>query len=159
MLPILGLLAGCELRPLYGGPAGSELAEKLAAIEVEVPHSRAGLALAEALRREFGASGLATEPRYLLKVQLERQRKALLVQLDDSITRYELLLTAKYDLVDRVADRVLLRSVIRQASSFNVVRQPFADFMAERDAEARATAELARALRTRLALFLAGHPS
>lgn len=153
---LLTSVGGCTLRPLYGGPAGEETARDLAAITVDVPKSRLGAVLRDALIRELGASGLAAEARYALRLQLERQRNALLVQLDDSITRYELILTARYDLVDLTEDRVLLRTASQRVASFNVVRQPYADFAAERDAEERAAIELARAVRNRLALFFAG---
>lgn len=156
LAPLL-LLAGCGLQPLYGGAAGERVREALASLTVEAPRTRIGAALREALERELEAAGPpAPSARYLLKLAIERQREALLVQLDDSITRYELTLTARYDLVDLGQDRVLLRTAAQRSASFNVVQQPYADTMAERDAEERAARELARAVRNRLALFFAG---
>lgn len=154
------LLAGCGLTPLYGGATGERVRAQLTTVAIEAPRSRLGAALQQALQREIEAAGPpAAAPRYLVKVTLERRRDALLVQLDDSITRYELTLTARYDLYDLSQDRVLLRTAAQRSASFNVVQQPYADAIAERDAEERATRELARAIRNRLALFFAGEES
>lgn len=157
--PVLlaGTLTGCGLRPLYGGAEGERIGQALAGISVETPRTRIGAALAEALERELRTGGpTETARRYLLRIALDRRREALLVQLDDSITRFELTLTARYDLVDTSDDRVLLRTSAQRLASFNVVQEPYADFVAERDAEVRAARELARAMRNRLALFFAG---
>lgn len=156
--PVLaaGTLAGCGLQPLYGGVGGDRIRRALAGISLETPRTRIGATLAEALERELRTDGAPAPSRYLLRIELERRRDALLVQLDDSITRFELTLTARYDLVDTTEDRILLRTSAQRVASFNVVQEPYADFVAERDAEDRAARELARAMRNRLALFFAG---
>lgn len=155
ILCLLVLLSACGFRPLYGGAEGEATGQALSAVAIETPKTRIGWELRDWLWRELTPEAQAVEPRYRLVVQLERQRDALLVQLDDSITRYELAISARYDLVDIAQNRVVLRSAARRVASFNVVRAPFADLAAERDAEARAAAELARAIRNRLALFFA----
>jgi LPS-assembly lipoprotein len=160
VLASMSLLAGCGLTPLYGGATGERVRAELATVAIDAPRSRLGAALREALLREIEAAGPpAATPRYLVKLTIERRRDALLVQLDDSITRYELTLTARYDLLDVNQDRVLLRTAAQRSASFNVVQQPYADAIAERDAEERAARELARAIRNRLALFFAGDGS
>jgi len=146
-------LAGCGLRPLYAPEAGgAEVARRLAAVRIEVPKTRLGWTFADLLRRELGFAGSAGT-RYRLTVELERRRNVLAVQLDDSVTRYELTLIARFRLFDLEEGRELLRSEDRRVAGYGVLRQPYATLAAEQDAERRAAAALARAIRNRLALF------
>lgn len=146
-------LAGCGLRPLYG-PArdGATVAGELAAVRIETPKTPLGWTLADRLARELGVAGAAAA-RYRLVVELERRRNVLAVQLDDSVTRYELTLIARFRLVELESGHELLRSEDRRVAGYGVLRQPYATLAAERDAERRAAAALARAIRNRLALF------
>jgi len=148
-------LAGCELRPLYGGAEGGQMAAELAAIAIDTPKTRVGWLLRDRLIDELGADGTA-DPRYRLSIRLSKRREALAIQLDDSVTRYELALIARFSLEDIAARRPLYRGRVRRVASYNVVRSPFATLVAEQDAERRAAAELAYAIRTRLALFFRG---
>lgn len=149
----LPALAGCGLRPLYGEAAdGGAVADELAAVRVETPKTPLGWTLADLLARELGFAGAAAA-RYRLVVELERRRNVLAVQLDDSVTRYELTLIARFRLFELDGGRELLRSEDRRVAGYGVLRQPYATLAAERDAERRAAAALARAIRNRLALF------
>ncbi len=152
-LPLL--LSACNLRPLYGGAAGAELDARLAAIAIETPKTRTGWLLREQLERDLRASGRREEPRYLLRVRLERRQRPLAIQLDDSTTRFDLTLAAFFTLLDRADGKPVYRSSVRRIASYNVVDAPFATLIAEQDAERRAAVEISRAIRTRLALFFA----
>ncbi len=152
-LPLL--LAACGLRPLYDGAAGGQLARELAAIAVETPETRLGWLLGERLRAELAPRGSAPT-RYRLTVALQSRKQPLAIQLDDSITRFELALSARYVLRDVRGQEVLHQGVLRRVASFNVVVSPFATLVAEQDAQRRAAAELAQAIRTQLALYFRG---
>lgn len=148
--------AGCALAPLHGGETGSRVNSELAAIAVDVPRNRLGQILAGELRRELDPAGLAALPRYSLVVRLDREKSPLAVQLDDVTTRFDLTLAGRFDLVRKSDGHVLYRSAVRRVASYNVVRAPYATLVAEQDAERRAAKELAREIRTRLAVHLAG---
>ncbi len=151
-LPLL--LGACGFRPLYGG-AGEEVARELAAIAVETPETRLGWLFGERLRAELAPGGPAPA-RYRLSVELRSRKQPLAIQLDDSITRFELALSARYVLRDASGQEVLHQGTLRRVASFNVVVSPFATLVAEQDAERRAAAELAQAIRTQLALYFRG---
>lgn len=91
-LPLL--LGACGFRPLYGGSDGVEVATDLAAIEVTAPRTRLGRILENQLIDDLNPAGLSVPKRYWLDVRLERTKKALAIQLDDRITRYDLTLAA-----------------------------------------------------------------
>jgi LPS-assembly lipoprotein len=100
LAPGLTLLAGCGFRPLYAGPGGEAVAEELAAIEVQAPLTRLGSFLQNQLIDDLNPAGLSTAKRYRLDVRLRRSRQALAIQLDDTITRYDLTLAAFFTLRD-----------------------------------------------------------
>ncbi len=148
--------SGCALAPLHGGATGARVNAELAAIAVDAPRNRLGQILAGELRRELDPAGLDQPPRYALVVRLDREKSPLAVQLDDVTTRFDLTLAARFDLVRKTDGQVLYRSAVRRVASYNVVRAPYATLAAEQDAERRAAKELAREIRTRLAVHLAG---
>ena len=94
------LVSGCGFRPLYGGPEGAAVAEELAAIEVEAPLTRLGRILQNQLIDDLNPAGLTVAKRYRLDLRLRQSRRALAIQLDDTVTRYDLTLAAFFTLRD-----------------------------------------------------------
>ncbi|MCS6779472.1 MAG: LPS assembly lipoprotein LptE [Geminicoccaceae bacterium] len=154
----LAWLPACTLRPLHAGAGGERQEEALAAIEIDAPRTRLGQILAEALRRELDPVGPPRPARYLLMLRVDRDKSPLLVQLDDVTTRFDLRVASRFDLVRKADREVVLRGAARRVASYNVVRAPYATLVAEQDAERRAAEELAREIRTRLAVHFANGP-
>lgn len=182
-------LAACGFRPLYGGDRGDVAAADLAAIEVAAPLNRLGRILENQLIDDLNPAGLAVAKRYRLDVSLERNQKSLAIQLDDTVTRFDLTLAAFFSLrpitdaapvissVDQPADAVaaadvtdttsaddprpppLYRSAVRRVATYNVIREPYATLVAEQDAERRAAVEVSREIRTLLTLFFETNPA
>jgi LPS-assembly lipoprotein len=98
-------------------------------------------------------------PRYVLDVRLSSRASALGIQLDNTITRYNLTLTATFQLRGKAADDVVLASQVRRVASYNVSREPYADLVAAQDAERRAAQEVATDIRTLLAVEFARTPA
>ena len=104
--PGLLLLGACGFRPLYAGSgAGSEagaegkmVAAELAAIQVEAPLTRLGRILQNQLIDDLDPAGLSIPHRYRLDLDLRQSRRALAIQLDDTITRFDLTLAAFFTL-------------------------------------------------------------
>jgi hypothetical protein len=96
--PSIALLGGCGFRPLYAGPQGEAVSEELASIEVRAPQTRLGRILQNRLIDDLNPAGLLVAKRYRLELALEQSRQALAIQLDDSITRYDLTLAAFFSL-------------------------------------------------------------
>lgn len=157
----------CGFRPLYGGAPGGEVAAELASIEVVTPDTRVGQLLKNRLLDDLNPSGMTVASRYRLTLELRRTETALAIQLDETITRFDLTLAAFFVLTSLEADGVspasagadgdaasgpAYRSALRRVASYNVVSDPFATLMAEQDAERRAATELSRGIRTLLTL-------
>lgn len=151
----LAALAGCGFRPLLGQGDDPEVRRQLAAIEIAGLGGRLGQLVRVALRDELNPSALDVPTRYTLLVRLNRQSRALGIQLDNTITRYNLTLTAAFQLLAREQNEVLYSSTVRRIASYNVRRAPYATLVAELDAERRAAQELGNNIRTLLAVHFA----
>jgi LPS-assembly lipoprotein len=177
-----GSLAACGFRPLYSGARGEAAAADLAAIEVRAPLNRLGRILENQLTNDLNPAGLTVPKRYRLDVTLERNKRALAIQLDDTTTRFDLTLVAFFTLRpldggeasgpaaatadaaaetesgiegngdDAASPPPLYRSGVRRVASYNVINEPFATLVAEQDADRRAAVEVSRAIRTLLTL-------
>ena len=151
-LPALG---ACGLRPIHGGALGQQVNPELAAIEVNEIGGRMGQTFRNYLIDELNPSGQTVPPAYDLEVRLQRELNALAIQLNDTITRYNLIVAARFTLKRRSDGQALYDSALRRVASYNVRSEPFATMVAEQDAERRASREVARAIRTVLALYMA----
>lgn len=150
-LPALG---ACGLRPVYGPQAQAEVVPELAAIEVAPQGGALGVAFRNALIDELNPSGVTVPPAYKLEVELLVAQADLMIQLNDTATRSNLILGAVFTLQRKADGQPLYSSATRRVASYNVRSDPFATLVAEQDAERRAAREVARQIRTMLALFL-----
>lgn len=135
---------------------GPEVSERLAAVEITGLNGRLGQLVRRALLDELNPSALDVPSRYLLAVRLRRSSNALAIQLDNTITRYNLTLTARFQLLDQEQRTPLYTSTVRRIASYNVRRAAFATLVAEQDAERRAAREIGNNIRTLLAVYFAG---
>ena len=155
LLASFGLLAGCGLRPMLQPSPDAEVREQLAAITIPRLGGRLGQIVRNALIEELNPTALDVPRRYALEVRLNRRANALGIQLDNTITRYNLTLTARFQLVDPDARAILYSSTVRRVASYNVRRAPYSTLVAEIDAERRAAQEIGTDIRTLLAVHFA----
>ena len=161
LLGLAGGVGACNFRPLYLAPGADNTATQsdLAAIEIQGLGGRLGYLLRNALLDELNPASLEIPPRYVLDVSLSSRADPLGIQLDSTITRYNLALFAVFQLRDKTTSNVLVSSAVQRISSYNVSRQPFADLTAAHTAERRAAQEVATEIRTLLAVEFARMPA
>ena len=157
---LLGLAAGlgaCNFRPLYLAQGGDDVAvrSELAAIEIRGLQGRLGYLLRDALLDELNPATADVPPRYVLNVRVSSRARAFGIQLDNTITRYNVALTARFQLREKAANEVLVASTVRRIASYNVSREPYADLTASHTAERRAAQAVATDVRTLLAVHFA----
>lgn len=145
-------LSACGFRPLLQRVDGDNVRAKLAAVEVTGIGGRLGQQLRTALEDNLDPTSAGTPRRYELDIKLTNTNSALAIQLDNTITRTNLTLTAGFVLRDRENQEIVYRSTVQRVASFNVRRAPFATLTARQDAERRAAKEIADDIRTLLAL-------
>jgi LPS-assembly lipoprotein len=155
------VLGACNFRPLYlvQSTTAAPVQAELAAIEIQGLAGRLGFLVRNALLDELNPATAAVPPRYTLFVQLYSRADALGIQLDNTVTRYNLLLSAAFQLRSKERNDLLYASQVQRVASFNVSREPYADLIASQEAERRAAQEVATDIRTLLAVQFARTPA
>jgi LPS-assembly lipoprotein len=158
-----GLLAGCQVRPLYGEASGTK--ERLAAVSI----SNAGDRITQEVRNQliFLVSGGAGEPataQYNVKLSVSSSATSTEVENYDLTTRTNSHYNGPYPgrvvmngnyVLTRISDGQILRSARRSVTAqVDLPQQEFAKIRAIRDAENRAARELAEIIRTDIAATL-----
>lgn len=162
---LAALTAGC-FQPMYaersnGSPA---LREKLAGIEVPplvgVPNAsreaRLGVEIRNALMFKLYGSATGLPPTHRLVLKLTTTRSSLIVDTNTALPQIENYgIDATYTLRDIASDKVVLSGSTFSRVSYDIPGQTqrFARSRAFRDAEDRASQEIADNIQTRLASF------
>jgi LPS-assembly lipoprotein len=152
-------LGGCGFRPLLKQPAATDADQsvqtELAAIEVEPARGQLGQQLRNDLLDQLNPGSLQVPSRYRLTVQNLVTTNALAIQLDATITRFNLRLQSRFQLRDKQSGQLVYASTVGRTASYNVVRQPYAVLVAEEDAQRRAAREVSADIRNLLAVHFA----
>lgn len=152
-LPVL--LAGC-LRPMYGGLAGQQLQQDLAAIEVVPIPRRIGYFLARDLRFALNGTGSTVTPKYRLTITISQNVQTPLIDtISGRATSATIVMYAAYSLTPVGSDTAVAEGVAFTAVSYRRSSQNFANIRAQRDAEIRAAKTLADQIHVRIASKLA----
>ena len=152
--PLLALtlaLAGCGLRPLYGGGGSGAVAASLAQVQVGPIEGKAGWLMSNALRDRLGDAG--STPAYRLDVRLDDRIAGLGVRRDDSVTRERRTLRARYQLVNLADGAVLIDATAGSDAGIDVVQSEYATIAAENTALERLSGIVADEIVARLALY------
>ena len=148
-------LAACTLRPLLHATNDQGVRGELEAISITGLDDRLGQLVRNALLDELNPTGAEVPSRYILDVDLQRSAQALGIQLDNVITRFNLTLTANFQLLDSESGELLYQSQVQRIASYNVSLQPYATLAAEVDAERRIAREVGDNITTLLAVHFA----
>ena len=154
VLILLGGLAACGFRPLYGPQAGYDRSlDELASISIAPIPDRVGQILRNELRDRLTPRGVPRDPRYRLAIAMEQRKEGLAFEKDESVTRFNLTVRASYRLVDVETGSLLTSGSTRSVAAFNVVLSEFANIAAQADAESRAAKAVGEDIWIRLGVF------
>jgi LPS-assembly lipoprotein len=152
-------LSACGFHPLYGTTtSGAGIAGTLAEVYVEPIPDRVGYQLRNDLLDLFNATGKAEGAAYRLKLSLNEEERAVALQTNTNITRYNYTLKAHYELIPKGSTDVAKSGDLTTLTAYNVAAAPFvyATVAAEQDAKNRAAGDLAERLRVTIAVYLRG---
>jgi len=168
------LLAGCGWQPLYerpsASPASGGVGAELAQVSIDpvVPQeeldplsgsntalydSRAAQLLQNHLKEALNPYGAPSSALYHLAIGLRQRTRSAISLGNGQTTREELTMLAQYELNDAKGQPVL-KDHAESVTSYDILREPYADLSARRDAQQRAIEQLAQQIRTRVAVFL-----
>lgn len=154
LLAGLFLLGACGFRPLYGtAEDGSSAFDELETVQVAPLPDRTGQRLHNLLRDRINPRGQPQAPKYILQITLSEDLENLAIEQDETATRANLKLSARFSLVSVEGGQVVFRGGSNSVNSYNIVDSQFATFVSERDARDRALRELSEDIRLRLATY------
>ncbi len=156
---LLILVTGCGFKPIYAKTSKGDdkrIVKELSSIEVSDIPERSGQELKTALEDLLNPTAQDSEVKYRLDVKIDRQITSVGVETNLRITRYNIILTANYNLVNITTGKLEKKDRMRISASYSASNSQFANFSAERDAESRAVQELSRSIKFRLVSFFEG---
>ncbi len=146
-------LAGCGFQPVHGeGSAASNVG--LANFDIAIIKDRTGQMMRNEMLRQMQPRGAVRSPRFKLSVSLTEARTSLAIKKNAVATRANLILDARYVVVDKADGAQLLSAQAQSVNSYNILTSDFATLSAREDARKRAVLQLARNIKERLAVWL-----
>lgn len=146
-------VGGCGFQPVYKGGARGETVPQMAAISVAQIDDRVGQVVRNHLLDLLTPKGTPARPLYRLEIELRETKDGLALEQDESVTRFNLTLHAKFEMNDLRTNQTILQGSTRAIAAYNVVRSDYANLIAERDALSRSSQEVAQEIKTRIAVF------
>jgi LPS-assembly lipoprotein len=141
---LLAGLSACGFQPVNApGPNGDAATAETAQVRVQPIPDRMGQILHSALtdRLQGGASGAPDA--YALAVSLDERIDETGFRLDETATRRNITVLADYRLIDTRTRQTVLNGRAQSTNSANVLDQPYATEVAEREARKRGVTDLA----------------
>jgi LPS-assembly lipoprotein len=146
-------LSACGFQPLYSqSVTGPTVQQHLQNVEVVTGKGRLDQMVYSDLLAKLTPLGPSAVPAYKLEVKLDDFKKGVGFEEDDSVTRFNFQLIAAYRLIDVASGKTVFSSSSRSIAAYNVVTSQYATLTAEKDAEKRASADLANDIRLQLSL-------
>ena len=152
---LIGMLAGCQVRPLYSTPSGTE--SKLASISISEASDRVEQQVRNDLIFLFaGGAGEPQNAAYHLEMDVTVRTVGVLNDVRDDIARSgRVTVTADYNLTRADSGETLASGKRSAVARVDFPAQEFAKLRAVRDAENRGARELAELIRADVASALA----
>lgn len=158
------LLAGCGFQPLYGqgtpqdgAPAGAVAAD-LSRVRIGLIPDRTGQLLRTFLQDGLSPYGDTPAAGYVLDVDLDEYDEEVAFRRDETATRSRLHVIARFSLRDAGTGAVLHGGQSRAVTAYNILDDYYATIVAQEQARRTAAEQIAREIRTRLAVYFDRNP-
>ena len=135
------------------GPRESSVVAALAGVYIAPIGDRIGQQLRNHLLDQLTPAGTPSKPDYILEITLREQREGLAIRKDETVTRFNLTLRARFALFDQQTRQPIFRGATQSIAAYNVVESSFATLVAEQDAEARTVRGVSEEIRNQLSIF------
>ena len=152
---IIAGLAGCGFQPLYGEGANSVSQQSLSEVRIAPLEDRVGQLLHIRLSKAMHPRGQARVAKWVLGIQLTSRTEQLGIRKDETATRANLVLVARFQLRSAQTGKPAFSGRAVITISYNILESRFGTVASRSDAERRATREMGDNIKNRVALFLA----
>lgn len=136
------LVAACGFQPVH--QRGAPDTAVTAGVRVAPIPERAGQLVHRELSRRLRSDRAGRGTRYRLAVELDERVAETGFRADETATRRNVTVMASYTLVDARTGDTVLRGRAESTTSANILDQPYATEVAERDARQRGANDLAK---------------
>ncbi|NNC38262.1 MAG: hypothetical protein EX271_01185 [Acidimicrobiales bacterium] len=144
-------LTACGFKPMHAPGAFSDTGYSFEKISVvTVKEDKADFLLKQALRDRFGDNA---NTQYELRIDPKVSRGGLGIGADDVASRYDMRMSAKYELVERKSGKTVDQGTVSSISTFAAPRDPYGRISAENNA----TEQVARETADRIIIKLANY--
>ena len=158
-------LVSCGFQPLYGTRAMSVNNKALSEVRIKPMRDREGQILYTHLTKGLHARGKARKPLWELAITLDRRTERIGIRKDETATRVNLTLEAKFQLKNLRTRRVMFRGRSVTTNSYNILSSSistptnpvsrYGTIASEQNALKHAVRALGENIKTRVAIFLA----
>ena len=152
-------LSGCGFQPLYGSgsttASGARLSEAMKSVDVTPIPGRVGQRVRNELIFANTGGGYEAETRYKLDIAIQQSVIDQLVQISGDAQGQVLVLQASFTLVDASNGKPMHQGSVISRAAYTRYQEIFANVRARYDAENRAAIDVAKAIKTQVAAFLA----
>jgi len=153
VLALATLVSACGFQPLYAPPpSGAAPQAVIGAVDIPMIPGKAGHVLRTELDRLLSVEDSVGSPQRL-EIALRERVRRLGIRVDESATRADLYLTARYTLTPATGRTI--RGTVQTVATYQIPTAAFAEIAAQDDARERAAETLARMIRADLALRMA----
>ncbi len=149
----VAIVSGCGFTPIYKNKTSYPIQNQFNFLTIDPIPGIPGLHLRNHLLNKIHPKGTAEPPLYRLSVQLSSRIEPLLIQLDNTATRKNVKMVAKFVLTDISKNNTLFSSSVRSVGSFNVVESDFAAITAEKNTMKRVSQETANKIFDSLVVY------
>ena len=147
-------LAACGFKPLYGNHPSAVSQQAFSRVKIGPLSDRVGQLLHAHLTKSLHAGGNPKSPLWELSIDLKSKIRKLGIRKDETATRANLTLEAKFQLKNIRTGKVEFRGLSVVTNSYNILKSRFGTIASENDAFRRGARELGDNIKTRVAIFL-----
>lgn len=150
-LSCLFMLSSCGFQPVYKADTNNAaIAAILASIKIDPLSGRKGQILYTSLEDQLNPLARTGDANYQLSIQLKENEFPVAIEKSGEITRYNIIFTADYALIDSKTQKVIDKGTINTVGSYDAVDSRYSTFTAQSYTVKTTLKEMSEEIKARL---------
>ncbi len=151
LIVIFCIITSCGFSPVYSQKDdNTELAVKLASVDVKPIKSIIGQQYVNALVDALDPSGINQDKQYILEANVTKSTVPLAIEKDRTISRYKVVVSVEYKIKEIETDKYIANGSASSEADYDKVVSDYATYVSENDTMKRAIKELAQDTKVRV---------